>query len=113
MSLHIPLLIKTAIIKLQGTLKATLQAIKNAPEKTAMMLSVLWILVIMGALLALTGCASYETQLPANLATRCPDAPVFEGQTLGDLMGYTVDILEQYHECKARMDSVATWADRA
>lgn len=79
------------------------------------LLTASWLILAMLAVLVLTGCSSFKTQqsLPANLATKCDNPPVFEGESLGDLMLYTADVLEQYHICQAKMDAVAAWADRA
>lgn len=70
---------------------------------------------LMLAALVVTGCSSFKTQpnLPPNLAIRCENALVFEGDSLGELMLYTVDLLEQYHVCQKKMDAVAAWNDRA
>ena len=96
-------------MKLLETLKQKLHDFVVNPANATRILGASWLVVTIAVLLTLTACNSYETQLPANLATRCPDAPVFDGQTLGDLMAYTVQLLNQYHECQTRVDYVVVW----
>lgn len=91
------------------TLKKNLHDFVVNPANAAKILGGSWLLTIILVLFTLTGCSSYETQLPANLATPCPDAPIFDGKTLGDLMAYTVQLLNQYHECQTRVDYVVAW----
>lgn len=55
----------------------------------------------------LTACASFNGLLqappPANAAQPCPALPAV-GETLdmGQLIGYTVDVANAYHDCAAR-----------
>lgn len=49
------------------------------------------------------GCQSLtKLQVPADLTTACPDLEKFKGRTMGDLMGYTIDLQEQYRLCQTR-----------
>ena len=75
---------------------------KNSPD--------VFVLGLIAALLMMTGCSSFDKReaLPANLVVACAPAPLFDGKTLGDLMDYTIDLLGEYHVCKARMDAVAS-----
>jgi hypothetical protein len=95
--------------------KQSFKSLALTPRNLDKILVLSWAVAIILVGLTLTACSSFETRptLPTNLATKCPDAPVFEGQTLGDLMVYTVDLLGQYKECQTRMDTVAAFADRA
>jgi len=97
-------------------LKKSWQVLKQPQLKLEKLLIASWTLaLLMIALSLLAGCSYLETQprIPANLVVRCPDAPLFEGKDLGDLISYTADLLAQYHECRTRMDAVGVWADRA
>ena len=80
------------------------QSRKNFPD--------VFVLALIAVLLMMTGCSSFAKRepLPANLVVACAPAPLFDGQTLADLMDYTIDLLGEYHACRARMDAVAKLA---
>lgn len=39
---------------------------------------------------------------PASLTQDCPAPREFGGKDMGDLLKYTVGLLGEYHECRAR-----------
>jgi hypothetical protein len=103
------------MIKLQQIYQPTLKKLTPSPRNIDRLLMASWLIALTIALSLLSGCSYLKTQqkIPDSLTIACQDAQVFEGNTLRDLMNYTTDILEQYHVCKARMDAVVQWADRA
>jgi len=85
-------------------------------ENIGRLLAGSWALMLLiVAIFLLTACSISKTQqnLPASLATKCEPALVFSGQSLGDLILYTADILEQYHICQAKQKAVWEWSNRA
>lgn len=82
--------------------RTLVQSRKSSPD--------VFVLALMAVLLMMTGCGSFAKRepLPANLVVACSPAPLFDGQTLADLMDYTIDLLGEYHLCKARMDAVVS-----
>jgi hypothetical protein len=102
---------------LQKRLKVIWQKLEKPQHAIEKLLIASWTLaLLMVALSLLTGCSYFakpQPAIPANLAVPCADIAPFDGQTLGDLMEYTVDVISLYHECQSRMDAVGAWADRA
>lgn len=48
-----------------------------------------------------------EYQFPANLTVPCEDLPPMNGNTLGDLYEYTIDIATLYNQCALRHDALS------
>jgi hypothetical protein len=99
----------------QRNWKQSFKSLALTPRNLDRILVLSWAVAIIAVASILTACSSFETRptLPTNLATKCPDATVFEGQTLGDLMVYTVDLLGQYKECQTKMQTVYDWSNSA
>ena len=95
--------------------KKLLKQFVPTPANIWRLLAVTWATMLPIAVLCLlAACSTLETRpsLPANLADTCQDAPVFEGSTLGELVLYTGNLLEDYHVCRAKLQAVHDWSDR-
>lgn len=46
---------------------------------------------------------------PANLTQPCDPLVPFDGQTMGELLRYTVGTIQQYRDCAARHESLSEW----
>jgi len=63
----------------------------------------------------LMGCASSRVQLiqqtaPNDLAQPCPPiVMISEVKTLGELVEFTVDVINQYGDCRSRHEGLSKW----
>jgi len=69
-------------------------------------------LTIIALSVLLTGCSTIgpkvpEYQFPANLTVPCEDLPPMNGNTLGDLYEYTIEIATLYNQCALRHDALS------
>lgn len=59
----------------------------------------------------LPGACSYVKPLPvlapANLAAKCDDLNEFKGSSMGDLVQYTVYVIQSYKDCSTRHSALA------
>ena len=67
--------------------------------------------------LLLVGCAVSpkvpDYKFPANLLVPCEELPPLDGDTLGDLYEYTVEIATLYNICAVRHDALSKAANKA
>jgi len=66
--------------------------------------------------LLLVGCAVSpkvpDYKFPANLLVPCEELPPLDGDTLGDLYEYTVEIATLYNICAVRHDALSKAANK-
>ena len=74
------------------------------------------ILLIVPCLLTLSSCSKASPYLPssppADLTLACVAMPPFEGQTMDDLVSYTLGLQGDYLICYNRQNALSTWATK-
>ena len=65
------------------------------------------IIAMLTVMLALTGCSHFvKPSQPSNIAAPCDPLPEFDGENMGDLLAYTVNVVQMYHTCAAKHEAI-------